>query len=222
MALVVGAAPASRAETFYQRLVSRFDLVVAADNGANLCALVGRRPDLAVGDFDSSPPGTVQRLEREGIRVVRYPPEKDLSDLDLAISHARIAGATSLTLTAAFSDRLDHTLAALGALFTDDGLIAEARDPGLAAWGLTAGVRPSLNVRLPRGARVGVLSPCGANGVTTSGLRYPLAEATIPPLASLGISNEAADDVVTVRVGEGRLLVLVLGAGLDDVFLVPG
>jgi thiamine pyrophosphokinase len=44
--------------------------------------------------------------------------------------------------------------------------------------------------------------------VTCRGFRYPLSEATLSPLSSLGVSNVVTADEATVEVIEGTLLVL--------------
>jgi len=44
--------------------------------------------DVAVGDFDSLDADLLAGLERAGARLVRYPVEKDASDLELALEAA--------------------------------------------------------------------------------------------------------------------------------------
>lgn len=59
-----------------------FDAVIAVDGGFTSLADVGCAPDLAIGDFDSL--GYVP----EGVEVLVFPPEKDASDMELALGEA--------------------------------------------------------------------------------------------------------------------------------------
>jgi thiamine pyrophosphokinase len=47
-----------------------------------------------------------------------------------------------------------------------------------------------------------------SDGVTTSGLKYPLNNATMFYGSTLGTSNEVLGDSATVSVADGRLLVI--------------
>jgi thiamine pyrophosphokinase len=208
-ALVVGAVPVPDNEAFYVALARTGDLVVAADAAAEWLLALGVRPDVAVGDFDSARPGAVERLETQGIPVVAFPAEKDETDLELAVAEARARGATGITLTAAFADRLDHTLAALGVLARAADLLGEAREPHMTGWALDGSVRPSLEVRLPAGSLLSVFAILGpVRGVSLDGLAYPLEHSMLEPLSGLGVSNVVSGPVVRVSVAEGTLVVL--------------
>ena len=104
--------------------------IIAADQGALLCAQAGITPDLIVGDMDSCTQAELVRLEETGVmRLVgelsnffgAHSIEKDMSDLDLALE----AGLTWIRNRAPESDlvacrvlggRLDHELAVIGSL----------------------------------------------------------------------------------------------------------
>lgn len=206
--LVVGAAPYEGAEEFYRFLLGRADAVVAADAAGEWCQGLGRAPDVAVGDFDSAAHGAEERLGTMGADVRTAPSRKNVSDLDLAVDAARSLGATHVAFTAAFSMRVDHTLAALGTLASAADLHAVALEPDLAAWPLDARTRPSLAAPLPVGTTVSVFAFGAAAGVTLGGFEYPLHDATLEPLSSLGLSNVTTAPEVEVRLAEGTLVVL--------------
>ncbi len=209
LALVVGAALALGEDSFYRELLARADVVVAADGAAESCVGFGRVPDVAVGDFDSSDPGAEKRLSALGVRVHVFPEEKDASDLDLAVDEAREIGATELTLTGAFSGRLDHTLAAIGTLLRCADIEGEAREPGFSLLPLLAGVRESVTLVGEPEATVSLLTPAGAQGVRTSGLVWQLDNAILPPMSSLGVSNRMAESTATIALKHGALVLVV-------------
>ena len=64
-------------------------------------------PDLAMGDFDSL--GYVP----EGMSVKAFSPEKDASDMELALEEALARGADAVEVYGALGGRLDHTVANL-------------------------------------------------------------------------------------------------------------
>ncbi len=210
--LVCGAAPEPDGEEHYRCLLSAARFVVAADAGAEWAVGLGRVPEVAVGDFDSALPGAVERLRHLGVEVVVYPADKDASDLDLALAEARRRGAGAVTFTAMTSRRLDHTLAALGTMAGAADLSAELDEPSLGAWPLDAEVRPTLALEGLAGALVSVFAFGGtAEGVTVTGMRFPLQDARLAPFSSLGLSNALSGGRASVSLTGGRALVLAQG-----------
>ena len=210
--LVVGAAPAAGCDEFYRGLLGEYDMVLAADAAGEWCVLLGRVPDVTVGDFDSAAPGARERLEAAGSRVVVAPVRKDSSDLDLCVAEARALGAVSIAFTAAFTQRPDHTLAALGSVMACGDLGAVVREPQWDAW-TVGGDGPRVKViGLSPGRTFSVISPGGASGVSIEGGLYPLSDGDLAPLSSLGLSNIAAGGEIVVRACTGCVLVLAVCA----------
>ena len=57
--------------------------IIAADRGLDYALEAGISPDIAVGDFDSA-----KSAVPSGIETVKFPPEKDYSDAELAANIA--------------------------------------------------------------------------------------------------------------------------------------
>jgi thiamine pyrophosphokinase len=207
--LVVGAAPRPGAAAWYRELIGRAGLVIAADAGIAVCLEADRAPDVCVGDFDSADPADVAAAVAAGARVVRLPSRKDESDLDRAVAEARALGAEGLTLTACFSGRLDHTLAAVGTLLRAADSMAVGREPDATLYGLDAQARPVLRTTEAAGTLVSVFAMGGGATVSARGLEYPLESTKLDALASLGLSNVALGGDVVVQVASGSVLVAV-------------
>lgn len=186
------------------------DAVIAADGGAAALDRLGRRPDRLVGDLDSAPPELVERLEAGGTRIDRHPVDKDASDTELAVRAAIEDGADQVDLLGATGgDRLDHELANLMLL----------ADPAFAGIELRA-IAGSTTVRAVRGGErlvleggagdlVTLLPIAGdADGVTTTGLRWPLDAATLRMGRSRGLSNVVVGPDASVTLTDGVLLVV--------------
>ena len=92
------------------------------DGGFASLAAVDCAPDLAMGDFDSL--GYVP----EGMSVKAFSPEKDASDMELALEEALARGADAVEVYGALGGRLDHTVANLQLLasFAERGLAVAA------------------------------------------------------------------------------------------------
>ena len=207
--LIVGAAPAPGAEEAYRRIVNAAAWVVAADGGLEVCLRADRMPDVVIGDFDSVDAAVLGRARGAGATIVRFPAEKDESDLDLALAYVRRQGAPAVRFTAAFSGRLDHTLAALGTLLRSADLQGRLEEPGFDGHVVDALQRPSLTLAARPGQGLSVFSLDPATEVSIDGVRYPLDRHPLGVLSSLGLSNvaRAAEQTVTVHTGVAIVLI---------------
>jgi thiamine pyrophosphokinase len=191
----------------------RFDLVIAVDGGYRSLASIGRHPDLVVGDFDSL--GFVP----EGNDVLRFPVEKDASDMELALQGAIRGGCDELVFYGALSQRLDHTLANIQLMVgcARRGLRMFGIGPDFCLAVLDADGQSTLSfdafdeTLLPKAAYgdfISVFSYGGtAKGVCEVGLKYPLDQAAVRDDVSLGLSNEFTGAASCVSVAEGTLIV---------------
>ena len=117
-------------------------------------------------------------------------------------------------LVAGRGDRLDHAIAALGALGAD----ALADVPVVEGWWgadhvLIARPGRPVHVAEPAGTTFSLLALHGScRGVVITGSRWPLADANLAPLVGLGVSNEVRDPPCRVDVTAGVVTVIIPGA----------
>lgn len=171
--------------------------VIAADGGAD----AGVRVDLAVGDFDSISPAKLEELSE----VEVYPPNKDATDLELALEAALRAGATRMLVVGSAGGRLDHLFGSLVLLASDkwagvevDALLGDAQ---------VHVVRGSRTLRGAAGETMSLFALGGrADGVTTEGLVYALSGEALEPGSSRGVSNLFHDAEVRITVERGVVL----------------
>ena len=198
---------------------------IAADSGIELADVLGvgappgpgaaGGPPLAavLGDMDSVDPGRLERAEREGISVERFPSDKDATDLELALDDA-VAHASPgdrLVVVGTTSGRFDHVLATLLVLAAPayDEFAREAWLGGEAVH-VVLGAR---SLALGEGTTFSVLPLHGdAHGVTARGVRWELHAELLAAGTSRGVSNVAARDVVDIEVARGTVLVVVPSA----------
>ena len=176
--------------------------VIAADKGLLQLRDRGVEPDLVVGDFDSL--GYVP----EARELVRHPVEKDDTDMMLAVREGLRRGYRTFILYGGLGGRLDHTLANVQTLafLAEHGARGLLIGEGTAVTLLDCGA-----IRFPATAQ-GTLSVfCfgdKAEGVTETGLHYPLENAELTNSFPLGVSNAFCGRESEVSVHKGKLLLL--------------
>ncbi len=179
--------------------------IIAVDGGLRWVEALGWRPHVFIGDEDSTPPEKTATLEAAGIQVLRFSPDKDQTDLELALLHAVETGAQVLHLFAALGGRWDQTLANLL-------LVLHPRLRGRQVYFYADGqvLFPVYDRAVVRGRPGDTVSflPLGgmAQGVSLEGFRYPLKKGTLTPGSTLGVSNVLVRPEALVTVEEGILL----------------
>ena len=198
------------------------DLVLAADGGYRALYSLGYTPDLLLGDFDSLgdlplPPD---------LPVLRFPARKDDTDTGLALRHGLDRGFRDFALYGCAGGRVDHLLANLQSMARISRLGAAIRlaAPEYDAWALTGpaphasapatpdALAPAAVLALPPrpgGTLVSVFCHGDrAEGVTLTGLSYPLDGADLTGDFPLGVSNRRLEgQPATVSVRRGTLLI---------------
>lgn len=187
------------------------DVVVAADGGLDALLQLSIRPQLVVGDMDS------QKLVPPSIPRLRFPSKKDQTDLALALLFLKARGLRRFLLYGAGGGRMDHSLANFQLLqgLAQEGMQARLIDPHYTALSLFES-----KLWLPplqKGRVVSVFALSGqAQGVSLSGLAYPLHNATLSPTLPLGVSNRARGLPIGISVKKGGLVVLVMQAQAES------
>lgn len=178
------------------------DLIICADGGYDALAFTNIIPDVIIGDFDS-----IQSSVPSDINVINYPSEKDKTDLEICIDYAVEKGCDTVFMMGVLGGRPDHTL---GAYFA----MRYAVEKGLCPMILNANSRIYLvdsDIELNReNFKYISLMPCSekVKGVSTSGLKYPLENATLMQSSSYGISNEFYNNTAKITIKEGLLFVI--------------
>lgn len=188
------------------RNIDYFGALVVCADGAYAYLSEYAVPDVVVGDFDSL---SSDCAVSSGVKVLRYPADKDYTDGHLAMDYILKQNITDITVYGAFGLRADHAYANLSLLYQakSGGALAELKDENQSVRLLDG------NITLDgiRGKTVSI-EPffVSAHIIQTKGLKYNLKNKTLDRLHILGISNIAVEDAVEIE-SEGELLVFVLG-----------
>lgn len=187
------------------------DIVIAADGGLDVLRRLGRRADVAVGDFDSLIGARPRDGGPDAARVIALPPQKDDTDMLAALKTGWSLGARVFHVFGGLGGRIDHSLAnmqtmallaahgGIGFLHGDRQVVTAVADGRLSFPGHACGPR----------SMVSVLSHTDeSRGVSETGLKYGLEGVTMSNVQVRGVSNEFLDDVpATIEVRHGTLVV---------------
>lgn len=177
------------------------DYVLAADGGLKHIQKLGLTPNGILGDFDSL--GYVPQ------NANIFPVEKDDTDSMLAVRQGLKLGFRRFLLYGSLDGpRLDHTVANFQTL-------QFLADHGAQGWLVGASYLATVlkNGSLHFGSQAhGIISVfcmgADAQGVTLSGLEYPLENAVLTAGFPLGVSNHFTGREATISVQKGSLLIL--------------
>ena len=186
-------------------MISKHDMVIAADGGYLYTQRAGIRADVIIGDFDSL--GGIPGHEAGEPHIIRLPKEKDQTDTLAALQYGLERGFSHFCIYGGAGGRLDHTIAnvqclvfllkhgARGYLFND--------------YTVATAIETELKLAPRDDGIISVFAIGGpAGGVSLRGLKYELDDVTLTPDFPLGISNEFIGQSSCISVKQGSLLVI--------------
>jgi len=183
------------------------DFIICADGGTRHAFALNLKPDLVIGDMDSIQKDHWQKLEETGISIELFPPDKNETDLELALNRAFELEPKEIIIIAALGGRLDQTLGNLALLSnTQDTAIKIRLDDGVEEIFFC---RDQVQVQGRSGDIVSLL-PWGSpvHGVQTQRLKWLLNNEILYPEKTRGISNEMLNDTASIKISSGNLLVI--------------
>ena len=185
------------------------DVLIAADGGLRHCLDLGLQPAILIGDMDSIDEGDLAALEPSNTQILRYPTQKDFTDLELALQHALKLGADEIVIVAALGARWDQTIANLLLPASFPSVKISLLDGSQEIHYIRAGEKLEIHGR--PGDMVSLIPLAGkAYGVTSEHLEYPLREDELTFGSTRGISNVLLEETGTISINGGLLLCIVI------------
>jgi thiamine pyrophosphokinase len=188
-------------------ILERAALIVAADSGASHTLALGLRPDVVVGDSDSIDAAALVRLHADGVPFEHHPTDKDVTDGELAVDRARKAGFDRITLiTGGSIERLDHLLTVVSQVAS-----SECSTDAYVGCAHVQRVEPGRPLVFEEaiGATLTLLAMYArVEGITTTGLLWPLDNEALWPGCTRGVSNVVSSSPVEVTVTDGTLIAI--------------
>lgn len=232
--LVVDGSPCASSPNLVARLARESDYVIAVDRGAQALRSANVTPDLFCGDSDSADPDAARWAREVARDEVRYPSEKYVTDLGLAIWCARNEAARRgrtlrLTLTCATGGRPDQALAVIGLLaknadaaprVVEDDVEWRVLSPeGCPRWDIGASATEACSPReasissrpaSPLEATFSAIALREGTVVSEIGSKWELDHRELGLLDDMGISNVAASSDARVVCHSGIVAVYLL------------
>lgn len=183
----------------------RAELVVAADGGYDSALELGYEVDVLVGDFDS----IVATDIPSHVIVERHSPDKDATDLELALSLVARDSPSRVVVVGASGGRLDHELAVASLLCSERWGEIDELD-WISGRARAYVVRNRRIIHGDVGTTLTLVPMHGdAIGITTKGLRWALDGEDLASGTTRGVSNVMDGPVADIQVRSGCLLVVV-------------
>lgn len=193
--------------TLYYKYFEGAGMVICADGGASHVRKLGLKPDVVLGDLDSINPSDFDYFKEKGVRLFKFPVEKDMTDTELAAQYAIEQGYRRLILIGGLGTRWDHSLANVFLLkkLLDkgvEGLIVDEQNEIMV-------IKDSVLLQRDKYTNITLLPLSEkVEGVTTQGLYYPLKDASMDIGSTLGVSNQFTGEQARVSIKDGILIVI--------------
>ncbi|WGG47476.1 thiamine diphosphokinase [Rossellomorea sp. DA94] len=184
---------------------------VGVDRGVYTLLEQKIEPSIAFGDFDSVNTEEWELIQEKVREVNRYQPEKDETDLELALNWAIDQKPDKISIFGATGGRLDHFMGNLQLLMTPKLLEARIKVEMIDVQNRLSLAEPGEhNVEKSPELQYISFVPVTENvdGITLTGFKYPLKNRNISRGSTLCISNELIQSSGTFSFSNGILMVI--------------
>ncbi len=185
--------------------IKQSDLLVAVDGGLRHVMNYGLTPHIIIGDLDSIDLTDLEYFEQNGVDIIKYPIQKDETDLELAVEHVLNLGFEEILILGAIGRRIDHFLGNF--LFFSN---PRYQNVDVKILTKNSEVFYCKSRQIIEGASGDIVSliPISevVSDIQTTGLMYPLDGEDLMRWKSRGISNQMIDPTAKIEFGSGELL----------------
>ncbi|MEL7646953.1 MAG: thiamine diphosphokinase [Sedimentibacter sp.] len=187
------------------------ECVICADGGLKKAKALGLTPDIIVGDFDSVDRDLLEKYRSMNIETVKFPVEKDFTDMELSIEIAADKGYRDIVLLGATGGpRLDHSMANMMLLekYFNSGINIEIIDNNNSVKVVSDGTDLMIDGKKDRFVSLIPLTE-EISGLSLVGFKYPLDRVSVKRGSTLCVSNEISEEKGRVILGKGTALLFV-------------
>ncbi len=177
-------------------LLAGYDIIIAANGGAEHCRRAYIAPSVVLGDMDS-----IDHIGK--IEKIIFSPQKDASDMELAVEYAIGLGYKEMDVFGALGGRIDHQLCNLMVCANHAGCL-RIKDK----YSTIIAASRGHDVRIDGSAGdVITLAALVDARCATDGLQYPLHNEYLRR-GSRGLSNVMKGAVASIRVMSGLVIII--------------
>jgi thiamine pyrophosphokinase len=182
-------------------------LTICCDGGIRHLEKIKIKPDVIMGDMDSADPARLEGYWADGVRIIKYPLDKDATDTQLALEYALGLEPAAIEIWGALGGRIDHALANLFLLSL--GEKAGIKTTLIDEFSEVFIVEKEASFAEAIGQTVSLFAISSkAEGIVLHGFKYSLDNEPLDMSNTRGISNIIVKSPAKIHVRSGRLLVV--------------
>jgi thiamine pyrophosphokinase len=185
------------------------NFIICADGGYEIALSHNIIPNIVIGDCDSGAMSRALKSDANITEFIHFAQEKDVSDTFLCVEHAIKLGFEIIEIIGGIGGRVDHTISNIQTMakFSSASKKITMRDESNF---ISVVTDSSITIKKEETFSISLFSFSDVcNGIKTTGLYYPLENATLRNSYPLGLSNEFSGDEATIEVKQGQLLVIM-------------
>lgn len=184
------------------------DYIICADGGVNHLKKLGINPTVIIGDLDSITMEHLNFYRKNNVEIIKYPTIKDETDTQLAVQYAISLPVTEIILLGALGDRMDHSLANI---YLMESIVRKGFKVSIInKKNRIFLIDNEIMIKGEKGDIVSLLPHTDlVEGITSTGLLYPLNCKNMIKSNPFGISNVMNDECIKISIKSGLLLVFL-------------
>ena len=200
MAIIMIIIAAGDIDKYFLKKYVKDQTIICADSGYDTAIAAGLQPNIVIGDMDS-----VQNQIQT--QTLKFPTDKDKTDLHIAIDYALEQGAKEITMLGALGGEIGHTLANVLLLkyiadYNAKGTIVnENSELHL--------IKNYIEFYDYQSKKLSLIPLTPTACVSIEGVKFPLTNATINIADTFSVSNIINHDHAKVTVHDGEVFVAI-------------
>lgn len=182
------------------------DYIICTDGGYDIALKYNLKPDLLLGDFDS-----ITAPLPNDVETIKFNPEKDFTDLDLALKHAAEISNSSVEIWGGLGGRFDHTMANIQLLscYCDKFSNLTIMDGRNKCMCVNASDEQIIKIHAEDRTYISLFALSEMVTISSSGVKYPLDGYILKRTFPLGVSNEFTSEEAIIKIENGTLLIVL-------------
>ena len=202
--LIISGGNKVKRETLFENIEDRY--IVVADGGIKNLIGTDIIPDEVVGDFDSIDEEGKSFIEKNNIKIEKYPSRKDFTDTELCLEVLLKKGADDIIILGATGTRLDH-------MFSSMFLLERLKKESVAGKFIDDYNEVSfisnetVEVKKNKYKYLSIVPVSKEVCLTLNGTEYEVENLKFNRFTTIAVSNEVKDEVAKIEIdGEGFLI----------------
>ena len=202
--LIISGGNRVRRETILENIKDRY--IVVADGGIKNLVGTDIIPDEVLGDFDSIDEEGKSFIEKNNIKIEKYPSRKDFTDTELCLEVLLKKGADDIIILGATGTRLDH-------MFSSMFLLERLKKESVAGKFIDDYNEVSfisneaVEVKKNKYKYLSIVPVSKEVCLTLKGTEYEVENLKFNRFTTIAVSNEVKDEVAKIEIdGEGFLI----------------